>query len=108
MIDETSASRPTPAVDATRGSAHGLVAAYFRFVLRHRALVVLGIAAITASALWSASHAIIASSLEKMFFGDSPAYARYVERVGEFGTEEVNVFAFDEPDPLAPEPLARL
>ncbi len=86
----------------------GPVAAYFRFVLSHRGLVVGVVAVVTALSLWSASHAVFASSLQKMFFGESEAYDTYLVRVGEFGSEEINVFAFEDPDPFSEASLARL
>jgi len=54
------------------------------------------------------SHAVMASSLEKMFFGDSPAYDAYVERTEQFGTEEVNPIAIPMPNPLSSESVAVL
>jgi predicted RND superfamily exporter protein len=66
------------------------------------------VAAITAMSLWSASHAVFASSLQKMFFGESEAYDTYLERVSEFGTEEINVFAFEDTDPFSEPSLQRL
>lgn len=84
------------------------VSAYFRFVLTHQVFVVGVVALVSVAAAYSSSRAVIASSLEKMFFGDSPAYQRYLDHVAEFGTEEVNVFAYREPSPLAAEAVARL
>ena len=84
------------------------MAAYFRFVLKHRLLVTLMIGALTALAAWSLSHAVLASSLQKMFFGESPAYDAYVERVHRFGTEEINVFAFETEGLLSGDELDRL
>jgi uncharacterized protein len=82
--------------------------AYFRFVLGHRPLVVAGIVAVTALAAWSASRGVMASSLDKLFFGESPEYTRYIERQEQFGTEEINIFAFDAPDLLQPQQLEQL
>ena len=82
--------------------------AYFRFVLRHRLFVSLLLLAITVLAVLSARRAVVASSLEKMFFGDSPVYTEYAERVHLFGTEEVNVIAFEAPDLLSTEELQRI
>ena len=76
------------------------MSAYFRFVLRHRIIVAAIFAALTALALASVSRAVIASSMNKLFFGESPAYATYLERMREFGTEEVNIFAFESHDVL--------
>lgn len=86
----------------------GPMTAYFRFVLRHRLLVSLLLLSVTVLSLFSARRAVVASSLEKMFFGESPAYTEYVERVHLFGTEEVNVFAFETPELLSAEQLEQL
>lgn len=82
--------------------------AYFRFVLRHRVIVTLVVLGLTALAGWSISRAVVASSLQKLFFGESPAYLAYNERVRAFGTEEVNVFAIEAPDMLAADQQSRL
>jgi predicted RND superfamily exporter protein len=82
--------------------------AYFRFVLHHRILVGVVFITLTALSLYSVSRAVVASSMNKLFFGESPAYAEYLERLGEFGTEEVNIFAFESPDLLYEEQQARL
>ena len=106
-VDHAPRSEGAPAAER-RVQETELVAVYFRFVLSHRAFVVGVIGVLTAISLWSASHGVVASSLEKMFFGDSPAYTRYVERIEQFGTEEVNAFGFEEARPLDPEALNRL
>lgn len=77
-------------------------------VLRRRALVVGILVALTAAAAWSASRAVVATSMESLFFGDSPAYAEYLERVEEFGTEEINLVAYPAANPLAPESQLRI
>lgn len=82
--------------------------AYFRFVLKHRVFVTLFLVALTGLGAWSLSHAVMASSLEKMFFGDSPAYDAYVEKTEQFGTEEVNPIAIPMPNPLSSESIAIL
>ena len=82
--------------------------AYFRFVLHHRLTVGAIFVALTALALLSVSRAIVASSMDKLLFGESPAYSAYLERLREFGTEEVNIFAFESPRLLEEEQQARL
>jgi len=84
------------------------MSAYFRFVLRHRLMVGAIFVALTALSLMSVSRAIVASSMDKLFFGESPIYAAYLERMKEFGTEEVNIFAFESPRLLEEEQQARL
>ncbi len=84
------------------------MSAYFRFVLRHRLLVAAIFVALTALALVSVSRAVVASSMNKLFFGESPAYTDYLDRQKEFGTEEVNIFAFESPNILEEERQAQL
>ncbi|GAB4349669.1 MAG: MMPL family transporter [Candidatus Abyssubacteria bacterium] len=84
------------------------MSAYFRFVLRHRLVVVTIFAAVTALSLVSLSRGVVASSLNKLFFGEHPAYEAYLERLREFGTEEVNIFAFESSELLGEEEQARL
>ena len=58
--------------------------AYFRFVLRHRLAVALLCLVVTALAGLALSRAVVASSVKKMFFGDSPRYAAYQARARRF------------------------
>ncbi len=82
--------------------------AYFRFVLRHRLIVGAIFLALTGLALLSVSRAIVATSMNKLFFAESPNYAAYLEHLREFGTEEVNIFAFDSPNALEEKQQERL
>jgi len=84
------------------------MSAYFRFVLRHRLLVAAIFVALTALSLLSVSRAVVASSINKLFFGESPGYTDYLDRQREFGTEEVNVFAFESPNVLEEDKQAQL
>ena len=84
------------------------MSAYFRFVLRHRLVVGAIFFALTGLALLSVSRAIVATSMNKLFFAESPNYAAYLERLREFGTEEVNIFAFDSPNALEEKQQERL
>jgi len=54
------------------------------------------------------SRAIVSSSVGDLFFGEAPAYLDYLDRIGEFGSDEVIAIAYEEPDPLAEESLNRL
>jgi predicted RND superfamily exporter protein len=58
--------------------------------------------------MMSYSRAIVASSMDKLFFGESPIYSAYLDRIREFGTEEVNIFAFESPSILEEEQQAQL
>lgn len=82
--------------------------AWFAFVLRHRAGVGLVLLLITALAGWSTSRAVLSSSLQQLFFGESPAYAAWLEEAERFGSGEVLVIGYRDPDPLSAESLDRL
>ena len=82
--------------------------AYFKFVLRHRILVMALIALLSAGGVWSILDAKISSSLGKLFLANSPAYEQYLERVAEFGSDEQLIIAFEEEDLLSPDSLRRL
>ena len=51
---------------------------------------------------------MFASSIGDMFFGDAPEYARYVELIDTFGSDEVFAIAYKEADPLSSQALDRL
>jgi predicted RND superfamily exporter protein len=74
-----------------------LTARYIEFVLRNRiwVLAICGVA--TIAAIGIISQGTIASSLIKLFFGESEAYDRYRILVDEFGDNDVIVVAFDDP-----------
>ena len=91
-----------------RPSQAGLVRRYVTFVLRHRVLVLLAFAALSVASGMTLTHAVIASSPKKLFFGDSPDFARYIERCRLFANDEVVLVGVSAPDILAPEALARL
>jgi len=82
--------------------------AYFRFVLSHRLAVGLVCLLITALSVAAFSTGVIASSIKKMFFGDSPRYAAYQARAKRFGSDEMFIVAFPQIDPLAVANLDRL
>lgn len=85
-----------------------MIKIYFHFVLRHRLAIGAILVGLTALSLMSISRAVVASSMNKLFFGENPAYGAYLERQKEFGTEEVNIFAFEAPNLLEEERQARL
>jgi len=84
------------------------VSRYVRFVLRHRALVLAVCALVTFAAVAMLSQAVVASSVGKLFFGESPAFLRYLERVRQFGTDDVIILAIEDLDVLDPATLDRL
>jgi len=81
---------------------------YFRFVLRHRALFLGTLVAITAIAASQFHKAIVATSLGKLFLGESAAYDSYLEHVSKFGSDELLIVAYEDDDVLGAESLRRL
>ena len=82
--------------------------AYVRFVLRHRFLILTALVLVTAVSGLSLRQAVVASSIGKLFLGDSPAYRDYSERVHEFGSDELLVVGYEDGDVLSAESLRRL
>ncbi len=72
--------------------------AYFKFILKHRGAVLVICLLITALSAASMSRAVVASSLEKLFFGKDPDYLRYVQRARQFGGDQFLIIAFEQPD----------
>ena len=81
---------------------------WIRLILRNRTLVIAILVAVTALAIWICSHAVIATSLARLFLGESPAYERYLELTGEFGSDEVVIVAFESSDLLASGEIERI
>ena len=96
-----------PALALALALARGMTR-YFRFVLRHRLVVVMLCLLLTALFALTISRAVIASSFTKLFFGDSAKYQAYRERTRRFGNDEVFVVAYEDPDPLSRASLRRL
>ncbi len=81
---------------------------YFAWVLRNRITMMAVIAVLTILSAWSVSRGVLANSLGDLFFGNSPAYARYIELIQKFGSDEMFAVAYKESDPLSPKALDRL
>ena len=81
---------------------------YINYVLRHRAAVLVLVALVTIPAGYTVSRGVLASSMLKLFFGESPAYGRYVELARAFSDSDLMVVAFEDPSLLTPEGIARL
>lgn len=81
---------------------------YFHFVLRHRVLVLCICAVATLLSLASISRAVIATSIGKLFLGESPAYKDYLSRAHAFGNDEILIIGLDVPDILEPKRQAQL
>ena len=78
------------------------------FVLKRRWVVIAVIAALTVAAGAIVAQATIASSIGKLFFGDAPIYLRYLDRIAEFGTDEVIVLGVEDVSVLDPETLDKV
>ncbi|MEC8022880.1 MAG: MMPL family transporter [Myxococcota bacterium] len=79
------------------------------WILDHRAMVLLTIGCITAAAAWIlATRAAFGSSIGKLFFAESPRYARYLDYSRELGTDEALIIGLEAVDILAPDTLDRL
>lgn len=81
---------------------------YFRWVLAHRASVLVICFLVTVLAGLGLSRAQLSSSLPKLLFGDDPEFQTYLERVREFGTDETLFIAFSRPHAESEAALAHL
>lgn len=81
---------------------------YVDWVLRHRAMVLLLMLAISALAGWKLTDAVIASDAKKLFFGENDAFKRYVERTRLFANDEQVIVGIRVDDPFSPATLKRL
>jgi len=72
--------------------------AYFRLVLRLRWPLLAVVTVITALAGWNITRAVVATSFGRLFLGEHPGYPEYLERVAEFGGDEVVAVALEAPD----------
>lgn len=81
---------------------------WFRFVLAHRAAVLVVVGLITALAVASAARGVFASSIGRLFLGESPGWQRFLERADRFGGDETIIIGFDAPDLLSVEMRGRI
>ena len=79
-----------------------------RIILAHRTVVSVVLLGITIAAGFMISHAVIASSVARLFLGESPAYMSYLERMRAFGSDEVALYGFESDDLLGPAGIERL
>lgn len=91
-----------------RGFAVDRLGGYLEWVLGHRLWVVLITVALTGLATYSLTNAVFASSVIKLFFGDSPDYLAYRDLANEFAGNDVMVFAFEDPSVFTPQGAERL
>ena len=78
------------------------------FILRNRIAVIVLCALLSLLAVASLSRAVVASSVGKLFLGESPEYLSYLERNKRFGTDQIVVVGLDDPDFLSPAGQERL
>ena len=81
---------------------------YVEFIIRHRVAVLITLALITILAGFLCSQGVVASSLGRLFLGDSPSYAEYQQRTRQFGNDEVILVAFEDRNLLSRESVERL
>lgn len=81
---------------------------YLRFILKHRVAVIVIFVVLSALSVASLSRAVIASSVGKLFLGESPKYKYYLEKGKSFGSDEVLVFGLDDPEYLSKDGQERL
>ncbi len=81
---------------------------FIRLVLKHRLAVVGVLVILTAGALGMISQGVLGSSMAKMFLGEDPNYASYVERTEIFGSHETLLVSYSDPALLSPPSLDRL
>lgn len=81
---------------------------YIEAVLRFRAWIIIGCGLVTVLALGVISNGVLASSMLKLFFGNSPEYARYLELSERFGATDNLFIAFEEPELFSPASMDRL
>ncbi len=84
------------------------MSSYVRLVLRHRVAVLTLVAVVSAFAVVALGRATIGTSLGKLFLGETPAYATYLERIARFGSDEAVIVAVEDADLLAEATLDRL
>ena len=81
---------------------------WFALVLRQRRAVVVAVALLTVVAGLALTRVTIGSTVKKLFFGESPDYARYLEEAQRFGSDEHVLIGLPTEDPLDPVLLERL
>ena len=78
------------------------------FVLSRRRFVYLSCVVISSLAIWICSNAILASSIGKMFFGESPRYLRYIENNNKIGSDIQILIGFEGLNPLSAKDMGQL
>jgi uncharacterized protein len=73
---------------------------YIEFVLKHRPSILFGCGLLTALALWVVSQGVFASSIIKLFFGDSDDYRTYRSWSQKFSNSDLMVVAIEGENPF--------
>ena len=69
--------------------------AYLQFILKHRWMVLGIVFVITVLACWQMSRGVFASSMVKLFFGESEKYSQYEKLMEDFGSSDIMVVAWE-------------
>ena len=81
---------------------------YLRIILKFRWLVLVSIFVITCAAGFQITKGVFASSMVRLFFGESEKYDQYEKLMEEFGATDIMAVAYDEPNLFTSEHLAKL
>ncbi len=81
---------------------------WFAWVLRHRVAVLVVVAVLTVVSAGILTRVTVGSTLKKLFFGESPDYAAYIESARRFGSDEHIMLGLEATDPTDPQLLAKL
>jgi len=84
-----------------------LVARYIDWVLRHRRMVLAVCVGITVLSGAGLTRAVFASSMIKVFFGESAAYNRYLALIERFGDSDLTFLAVEDETLFTPQGWAR-
>ncbi|MCB9487335.1 MAG: MMPL family transporter [Deltaproteobacteria bacterium] len=76
--------------------------AFIKGVLRFRYIILVVIVLISVGAGMILTKAVVGTSLAQLFLGNSQGYDRYLERIEQFGTDEIVIVALENADPLDP------
>lgn len=81
---------------------------YIQLVLRHRIVVLVLLALVTTAAGLNASRGVFASSLIRLFLGNSPEYHQYRELANRFSDSDLMVIAYRDTEVFTPAGWERL
>ena len=82
--------------------------AYLRLILKFRWLVLTVIFGITCAAGFQITKGVFASSMVRLFFGESEKYDQYEKLMEEFGATDIMAVAYDDPNVFSKEHLTKL